>query len=35
MLNRKLRLDPVQEAFLDDDEANSLRGRPARDPWNA
>ena len=33
MLNRKLRFDPVKEAFLDDDEANGLRSRPARDPW--
>jgi predicted dehydrogenase len=33
MLNRKLRLDPATETFLDDDEANGLRSRPARDPW--
>jgi predicted dehydrogenase len=33
ILNRKLRLDPAKEVFLDDDEANSLRSRPARDPW--
>ena len=33
ILNRKLRLDPVKESFIDDDEANSLRSRPARDPW--
>jgi predicted dehydrogenase len=35
ILNRKLRLDPVKEAFIDDDEANGLRSRPARDPWGA
>ena len=34
ILNRKLRLDPAKEAFIDDDEANSLRSRPARDPWS-
>jgi predicted dehydrogenase len=34
ILNRKLRLDPEKEMFIDDDEANSLRSRPARDPWN-
>ncbi len=34
LLNRKLKLDPVQQAFIDDDEANSLRSRPARDPWS-
>ncbi len=34
MLNRKLKLDPAKEAFIDDDEANSLRSRPARDPWH-
>ncbi len=33
ILNRKLAFDPVKEAFIDDDEANSLRTRPARDPW--
>ncbi|HPO12422.1 MAG TPA: Gfo/Idh/MocA family oxidoreductase [Candidatus Hydrogenedentes bacterium] len=31
MLNRKLELDPVKEAFVNDDEANRLRTRPARD----
>jgi predicted dehydrogenase len=35
ILNRKLKLDPVQETFVDDDEANRLRSRPARDPWSA
>jgi predicted dehydrogenase len=34
MLNRKLKLDPAKEAFIDDDEANSLRSRPARDCWS-
>lgn len=33
ILNRKLKLDPEREMFIDDDEANSLRSRPARDPW--
>jgi predicted dehydrogenase len=33
ILGRKLKLDPEKEAFIDDDEANSLRSRPARDPW--
>jgi len=34
MLNRKLTFDPVKEAFVNDDEANGLRSRPAR-LWNA
>ena len=34
LLNRKLKLDPEKEAFIDDDEANGLRSRPARDCWN-
>ena len=34
ILNRKLRLDPEKEMFIDDDEANGLRTRPARDPWS-
>jgi hypothetical protein len=33
ILNRKLRLDPQTETFIDDPEANGLRSRPARDPW--
>jgi predicted dehydrogenase len=33
ILNRKLKLDPEREMFIDDDEANSLRSRPVRDPW--
>ncbi len=31
MLGRKLELDPVKEAFINDDEANRLRSRPERD----
>jgi predicted dehydrogenase len=34
LLNRKLSLDPAREAFIDDDEANGLRSRPARDPFS-
>jgi predicted dehydrogenase len=34
ILNRKLTLDPKTETFVDDDEANRLRARPARDPWS-
>ncbi len=34
MLNRKLTIDPVKEEFLNDDEANGLRTRPARGPWS-
>lgn len=34
MLNRNLNLDPAQEEFIDDAEANRLRSRPARD-WTA
>jgi hypothetical protein len=34
ILGRKLKLDPVEETFIDDDEANLLRARPARD-WTA
>ena len=33
ILNRKLKFDPVKEEFIDDDEANGLRTRPARTPW--
>ena len=33
ILQRKLNFDPQKEAFVDDDEANGLRSRPARDPW--
>ena len=34
ILGRKLTIDPATEAFVGDDEANSLRSRPARD-WRA
>lgn len=34
MLARKLELDPEKETFTNDDEANRLRARPARD-WTA
>jgi predicted dehydrogenase len=30
LLNRKLRLDPAKEEFIDDDEANGLRALPSR-----
>lgn len=31
---RKLKWDPQQERFLDDDAANRMLSRPAREPWN-
>jgi hypothetical protein len=31
ILQRKLKLDPVKEEFIGDDEANRLRSRPSRD----
>ena len=31
MLGRKLELDPIKEEFINDEEANRLRARPARD----
>jgi len=34
ILGRKLKLDPVKEAFIGDEEANLMRFRPAR-PWSA
>jgi hypothetical protein len=34
LLKRPLKLDPDAEKFIDDDEANRLRSRPARDPWS-
>ncbi len=34
ILQRKLKLDPETETFIDDDDANRLRSRPARD-WSA
>ena len=33
-LGRKLNFDPVQEAFIGDDEANHLRSRALREPWH-
>lgn len=33
LLNRKLTLDPVQETFVGDEEANRLRSRALREPW--
>lgn len=33
VLQRKLTIDPKTGVFVDDDEANSLRSRPERDPW--
>ncbi len=33
ILKRKLDFDPAKEAFIGDDEANGLRDRPARTPW--
>lgn len=35
ILSRKLAFDPEHMMFIDDDEANSLRSRPARDAWNS
>jgi predicted dehydrogenase len=33
-LNRKLSFDPVKEQFAGDEEANRMRGRAMREPWN-
>ncbi|NOX55459.1 MAG: gfo/Idh/MocA family oxidoreductase, partial [Planctomycetes bacterium] len=33
ILGRTLKFDPGKAEFLNDPEANSLRSRPARDPW--
>jgi hypothetical protein len=33
MLGRKLTIDPAREAFVNDDEANRMRSRAAREPW--
>jgi hypothetical protein len=35
ILGRKLQFDPATESFVNDDEANRLRSRPARESWNA
>ena len=32
-LGRRLKLDPVREEFIEDDEANRMRGRATREPW--
>ena len=32
-LGRKLKWDPVAEAFVNDDAANTMRSRPMRKPW--
>jgi len=34
ILQRKLKLDPVKETFIGDEEANLMRVRPARN-WSA
>ncbi|MBN8459299.1 MAG: Gfo/Idh/MocA family oxidoreductase [Verrucomicrobia bacterium] len=34
-LGRKLTFDPATESFVNDDEANRLRGRARRSPWHA
>ena len=34
-LGRKVTFDPVREAFVNDDEANRMRTRARREPWNA
>ncbi|MBN1421683.1 MAG: Gfo/Idh/MocA family oxidoreductase [Planctomycetes bacterium] len=34
LLGRKLRWDPEKEAFIDDREADEMRGRPMRAPWS-
>ena len=33
LLKRKMTLDPQTETFINDDEANRLRSRAAREPW--
>ena len=33
MLGRKLRFDPVKEEFTGDEEANRMRSRAMREPW--
>ncbi len=33
ILKRPLKFDPAKEEFINDDEANGLRTRPARAPW--
>jgi predicted dehydrogenase len=33
LLGRELTWDPANECFVDDDEANAMRSRPYRSPW--
>jgi hypothetical protein len=33
MLGRKLRWNPAEERFVDDEEANSMLTRKQREPW--
>ncbi|WP_165232225.1 Gfo/Idh/MocA family protein [Aquisphaera insulae] len=33
ILGRKLTIDPAKEEFINDDEANRMRSRAAREPW--
>jgi hypothetical protein len=33
LLKRNLKFDPVKEEFLGDAEANRLRSRATREPW--
>jgi hypothetical protein len=33
-LGRKLRFDPLKEEFINDEEANRMRTRAAREPWS-
>ena len=33
-LGRKLRWDPTNEQFINDDQANRLLTRPMRSPWH-
>lgn len=33
ILQRKLKFDPTTESFVDDEEANRMRGRASREPW--
>lgn len=34
-LNRRLEWDPVKRAFINDEQANRMRGRAYREPWRA
>jgi len=35
ILGRTLKFDPATESFINDSEANGLKARPERDPWNS